>query len=81
LGIFYVWRQAMVSFTSERNDPQTYHLENEGTLMSAAHKTVALRRYLEAGKIAMRSPRKDPTQRLLPIGTATVPDAKDSLFG
>jgi hypothetical protein len=37
--------------------------------------------YLEAGNMAMRSPRKDPTQRSLPIGIATVPDAKDSVFG
>src|SRR5580658_6388216 len=36
--------------------------------------------YLEGGNIAMRSPRKDPTQRSLPIGIATVPDAKDWLF-
>ena len=37
--------------------------------------------YLETGNMAMRSPRKDPTQRSLPIGMATVPDAKDSVFG
>jgi len=37
--------------------------------------------YLEAGNMAMRSPRKDPTQKSLPIGIATVPDAKDSVFG
>lgn len=34
-----------------------------------------------AGKIAIRSPRTDPTHNSLPTWIATVPDANTSLFG